>query len=345
MAAHDAQAMTNHRHPVDAGRRRWIAFGGLACGLGWPQAGRARTAGTHWPAGPIRILLVYPPGGVSDGVLRLLADHLQTALAVPVRLAYRPGAGGSLGLEALAAARPDGHTLAFSALSPLTLYPQVAKVRYRPLHDIAPVAGVMLTPSLLVGTAAFAGTSVADLQAAACGAPGRLRWATTGAGTTGHLVLARWQHSAGCTVTHVPYKGGGQQLADALAGHFELLSTNVAVAQRQYIRSGRLKALAVGAPQRLASLPEVPTWAELGHPLANLASVFGLMAPAGCPPAVVRRLNALVNQALDAPALRDHLRAADNLPAGGSTEQLAQMIHAEHEQHRALLQRAPMRLE
>ena len=107
-----------------------------------------------------------------------------------------------------------------------------------------------------------------------------------------------------------PYKGGGQQLADALAGHFELLSTNVAVAQRQYIRCGGLKALAVGAPQRLASLPEVPTWAELGYPLANLASVSGLMAP-----------------------------------AGGGTEQLAQMIHAEHEQHRVLLQRAPMRLE
>lgn len=327
-------------------RRTWLqqvvalAAAGAAAG----HAAGARAA-PGWPSGPVRILLVYPPGGVSDQVLRSLAEQLAPLLGVPVQVDYRPGAGGSLGLAALAAAPPDGHTLAFSALSPLTLYPQMAKVRYDPLRDITPVAGVMLTPSLLVGTPAFDGTSLADLTRAARAAPGRLRWATTGAGTTGHLVLAQWQRTTGASVTHIPYKGGGQQLSDALAGHFELLSTNVAAAQRQHIRNGQFKPLAVGAPQRLDSLPDVPTWAELGLPDANLASVFGLMAPAGTPAAVVQRLNQLVNQLLDGPVLKAQLRAADNLPAGGSAARFAALVRQEFQQHQALLQRAPISLD
>lgn len=307
--------------------------------------GAARTAAAAWPSAPVRILLVYPPGGVSDQVLRSLAEQLAPLLGVPVLVDYRPGAGGSLGLAALAAAPPDGHTLAFSALSPLTLYPQLARVRYDPLRDIVPVAGVMLTASLLVGTPAFSGSQLADLTRMARAVPGRLRWATTGAGTTGHLVLAQWQRATGGRVTHIPYKGGGQQLNDALAGHFELLSTNVAAAQRQHIRQGQFKPLAVGAPQRLDSLPEVPTWAELGLPDANLASVFGLMAPAGTPALVVQQLNQLVNQLLDGPVLQDMLRAADNLPAGGSAARFAALVRQEFQQHQALLQRAPISLD
>ena len=157
--------------------------------------------------------------------------------------------------------------------------------------------------------------------------------------------LAQWQRATGCSVTHIPYKGGGQQLNDALASHFELLSTNVAAAQRQHIRSGQFKPLAVGAPQRLDSLPDVPTWAELGLPDANLASVFGLMAPAGTPPAVVQRINQLINQLLDGPVLKDLLRAADNLPAGGSAAAFAALVRQEFQQHQALLQRAPISLD
>lgn len=329
--------------PPQSPRRRWLQQAAALAAANAAAGAQAAPAG--WPTGPVRILLVYPPGGVSDQVLRSLAEQLAPRLGVPVNVDYRPGAAGSLGLAALAAAPADGHTLAFSALSPLTLYPQLARVRYDPLRDITPVAGVMLTPSLLVGTAAFDGASVADLTRAARAAPGRLRWATTGAGTTGHLVLAQWQRATGCNVTHIPYKGGGQQLNDALASHFDLLSTNVAAAQRQHIRSGQFKPLAVGAPQRLDSLPDVPTWAELGLPDANLASVFGLMAPAGTPAAVVQRLNQLINQLLDGPVLKDLLRAADNLPAGGSAAAFAALVRQEFQQHQAVLQRAPISLD
>ena len=256
--------------PVDTERRRWLATGTAAAAAaaaaaavlpgGWFAAPRAHAAtappATSLPGPPARSASCWstPPGGVSDAIVRLLADRLALALATPVRVEYRPG-------------------------------------------------------------------------------------------TTGHLVLAQWQRASRCEVTHIPYKGGGQQLSDALAGHIELLSTNVAAAQLQHIRSGQLKPLAVGAPQRLAGLPQVPTWAELGLPTANLASVFGLLAPAGTAAAVLERLNAEINLALAGPLLRAALRAADNLATGGSADDFALQIRQEHAQHRVLLQQAPITLD
>lgn len=346
-SSHPSNGLGSHprgRAPDQPARRRWLLAAALAAGGSAPPQAAPGDA-RRWPRGPLRIWLVYPPGGASDAVLRALADPLAAVLGVPVVLEYRPGAAGSLGLQALADAPADDHTLAFAATTPLTLVPLLRAVRYRPLLDIVPVAAVMVTPALLVATPAFAGAGIDDLARLACAAPGRLRWATTGAGTTGHLVLAQWQLASGCSVTHVPYKGGGQQLADALAGHVELLSTNVAAAQRQHIAAGRLKALAVGAPQRLPSLPQVPTWAELGVPAANLASVFGLMAPASLPEPARRRLNQAVNQVLQTPALQAVLAEADNLSAAGSPEAFVARVQAERLQHQALLARAPITLE
>ena len=176
----------------------------------------------------------------------------------------------------MARAAPDGHTLAFSAVSPLTLRPHLGAVGYDPLRDIVPVASVMFTPVVLVGTPAFSGSQFADVVAQARARPHELRWASSGLATAGHLVLEQVQMGSGIRVTHIPYKGGGQQLTDALGGQFELLSTNVAPAQLRHIEAGRFKPLAVGSPERLAVLPGVPTFAELGLPQANITSLFGV---------------------------------------------------------------------
>ena len=277
--------------------------------------------------GPLRIVVAYPPGGVSDAVARALAAELALRLGVPVQVENRPGAGGAIALRSLSRAAADGRMLVLSAVTPLALDPQL---RARPAaglpSTVAPVAGVMLTPSLLVGTAAFRGRSFADLLAAARERPGDLRWATSGVATTGHLILEQVRAASGIVVTHVPYKGGGQQLSDALAGQFELLSTNVGALQLRYVRNGRFKALAVGAPQRVPQLPDVPTLAELGLPQANLASRFGLFAPGGTPPARLRRLNAAVDAALQQSAIRGALLEAGSLPMGGSAEAFADEI-------------------
>ncbi|RYF31788.1 MAG: tripartite tricarboxylate transporter substrate binding protein [Comamonadaceae bacterium] len=308
------------------------AFGASACAA----APVSFAAQGEWPSRPVRVIVVYPPGGVSDSTARRLVDPLAALLGVPVIVEHRAGAGGSVGMDALSRAAPDGYTLAFSAISPLTLQPLLARVGYDALR-IAPVASVMRTPVLVVGTPAFAGQSFDDLIRAARADPGAVRWATSGVATIGHLVLAQVRLQSHTQITHIPYTGGGPQLNDALSGQFEVLSTNVAALQLDYIESGRFKALAVGAPTRLDVLPHVPTLSELGFPGANRDSLFGLYAPARTPAPVLRRLNAAVNRVLQDASLQNALREAHNLPAGGSAEDFAREIALDRQRNRALV--------
>ncbi|WP_284619177.1 tripartite tricarboxylate transporter substrate binding protein [Aquabacterium humicola] len=307
-----------------ARRRALVALAGLGAGLLLPAELRAAEDDR-----PLRIVLAYPPGGVSDEVARLLADRLAAERGTPVLVEHRPGGGGGIAMEMLARAAPDGRLLVFSAITPLTLLPRYGPVRYQPQRDIAPVAAVMSTATLVAGTPALPADSFAQLLALARARPGALRWATTGVGTTGYRVLEAVGQALKLDITHIPYKGGGQSLQDALGGQFEVMSTNVAPAQLQYVAQRRLKALAVGAPRRLPELPDVPTLAELGVPDANLVSRFGLFAPAGTPRALRRALNAEVNRALREPALRERLRAGHNAVAEGGVEDFEAAICAE----------------
>lgn len=270
-------------------------------------------------------MVVYPPGGVSDQVARTLAELLAQQLGVPVLVENKPGAGGGLAMDLLARGDPDGHTLAFGAITTLELMSANAGRR----APVTPVAAVMRTPVLVVGTPALRGNSFMEMVEQARSRPGAIRWATTGEGTTGHRVLQEVQRASGAGIVHVPYKGGGQQLTDAMGGQFEVLSTNVAALQLDAIKAGKLKALAVGAPTRLQVLPEVPTLADLGFPRANLSSVFGLFAPPRTDPARVTRLNAEVNAALREPGLRARLLEVNNLPLQGSAADFAALIARE----------------
>jgi tripartite-type tricarboxylate transporter receptor subunit TctC len=320
-----------------ARRAGLLALGLTALGLAWPLLDRPAEPRTVWPLHALRIIVVYPYGGLSDDTARAIAQQLAPRLGVPVLVENRAGAGGSVGMDLLAKAPPDGHTLAFSAISPLTLSPHLSQVSYDALRDIAPVVSVMYTPVLVVGTPAFFGTNFNDLLAAAKARPGHIRWGTSGSGTLGHRVLEQVRVASNADITHVPYKGGGQQLTDALAGHFEILSTNVAAAPLQHIRSGRFKALAVGAPFRLAVLPDVPTLAELGFPQANLTSLFGIFAPGATPIEIVHRLNSEINAILQQPQFQGRLSSVSNLPAGGSAEEFARQIVTESRNNAMIL--------
>jgi tripartite-type tricarboxylate transporter receptor subunit TctC len=291
--------------------------------------GAAFTAPSMAATPPLRIVVAYPTGGVSDEVARLIADRLSAEHGGPVLVENRPGGGGVIAMETLLHAPADGRLLVFSALTPLTVQPQLAPLRYDPLRDVAPVVSVMSTATLVAGTPALAAEGFAAMVSLARARPGELRWATTGVGTTGHRVYEAICSALGLDIVHVPYKGGGQSLVDALGGHFELMSTNVAAAQLQYVAQRRLKALAVGAPRRIAALPEVPTLVELGVPGANLVSRFGLFAPGATPLALRRRLNEQVNRALQSPVVVERLKAGYNEIGGGSVEDFEALICAE----------------
>jgi tripartite-type tricarboxylate transporter receptor subunit TctC len=271
-----------------------------------------------WPPRAIRIVVAYPVGGVSSDVARDLARVLERQLGVTVIVEHRPGAGGTLAMAAVARSAPDGATLCFSAVTPLTLAPWLGPLPYDPLREVAAVFPVMATPVLVLGTAALKAGDMAELVTLARRAPGQIRWATSGLGTTGHLVLERVAATAGVDITHVPYKGGGQQITDALGGQFEVLSSNVAATQLRLVRDGRLKALAVSGSARVDALPEVPTLAEQGFPEANQVSVFGLFASGRTPAALLDRLNAALAAAWLDPALQRRLTETNNVPLGGS---------------------------
>lgn len=322
----------------DSVRRRVLASLALAVAL--PLGAQAQS----WPAKPIRIVVAYPAGGVSDVVARALGDKLAERLGTPVVVENKAGAGGTIGMDAVAKAAPDGYTLGFSAISPLVLNPHLGTPPYDAARDIAPVASVMYSPVLLLGTQAAKERDFRSLLASAKAHPGQVRWATSGLASLGHIMLEHIMQGSGVQITHVPYKGGGQQLNDALSGQFEVLSTNAGPAVMQQIKAGKLHPLAVGAPARLETLPDVPTLAELGLPAANLNSVFGVFAPAGTPAPVLERLNAEINRALALPDIKARLEASDNLPTGGSAEEFRKQIAAESQSNARIIRAAHIRL-
>ena len=305
-------------------RRAFLAAGAAALAL--PAA-----AQQPYPGKPVRIIVPYPPGGVSDAVARAIGEKLAAAMGQPFVIDNKAGASGTIGVDAVAKAAPDGHTIGFTAISPLVLSPHLGKVPYDPTAHLTPVASVMYSPVLLLATPALAARDFRELMALAKSKPRAVRWATSGSASLGHLMLEQLQDQAGVEMVHVPYKGGGQQMTDALSGQFEVLSTNAGPAVSEHIKAGKLRPLAVGAPQRLDSLPHVPTLAELGYARANLSSQFGIVAPGGLPRPVLDKLNAQVNAVLQLPEIRSRLVATDNVPTGGSADAFGKQIAAESE--------------
>lgn len=310
--------------------RRTLLLAGAACAL--PAA-----AQPNYPTRPIRIVVPYPPGGVSDAIARALGEHLAAQMGQPVVVENKAGASGTIGIDLVAKSAADGYTLAFSAISPLVLSPYLGKVPYDPDHDLAPVASVMYSPVLLLATRASRARDFRDLMGGAKDRPNSVRWATSGNGSLGHLMLEQLMAQAKVQMVHVPYKGGGQQLADALSGQFEVLSVNAGPTLSAHIAAGRLRPLAVGAPKRLDSLPAVPTLAELGYERANLSSQFGVFAPAHLPPRLLDQLNLEINHALQQQDLRGRLLASDNVPTGGSALAFAREIAAESQSNARII--------
>ncbi len=281
----------------------------------------------------------YPAGGVNDVVARLFGERLARTLGQPVVVDNKPGAGATLGMAELAKAH-DQHTLAFGAISPLTLNPYLMKVGYDPLTDILPVASVMYAPVYVMATCALQAQRFEAVLRQAKTAPQGLSVATSGYGTLGHIMVEQLIRATGGRFVHVPYKGGSQLITDAAGAQFDLLLANPFGPINALIAQGKLRVLATTGPQRAASFPQLPTLGELGWDKANLTSLFGFYAPKGTDAAVVARLNAAINQLLHSPDMRQRLLQLDNVPLPLSAEAFGTLIRKDYALNGVVIEQA-----
>jgi tripartite-type tricarboxylate transporter receptor subunit TctC len=318
-----------------------LGLGMLASAAGLAPAAFAQA---HWPTRPVKIVVPYPAGGVHDTVARMLAERLSPLLGQAVVVDNRAGAGGTIGMDFVAKSE-DGHTLAFAAISPLTLNPHIMKVQYDPMKDFVAVASVMYSPVYVLATAKFKGRSFADVIALAKAQPGKVSIASSGYGTLGHIMIEQIRRKSGADLTHVPYKGGSQLITDAAGAQFDLFVANPLASINGLIDEGKLRVLAVTGPRRLANMPQVPTLAELGYAQANLTSLFGFYAPAATPPDVVRRLNAEINKVLAEKDTQERLHKLDNVVSTSTPQQFTALIEKEHAANARVIKEANIKAE
>ena len=312
--------------------------------LGLALAGTTGMAAEPFPSRPITLIVAFAPGTGSDAVARIVAGAMGTALGQTVVVDNRSGAGGALGTEQGARAAADGTTLTLATTSTLLTNPALnPKLRYRPDKDFVPVAGLARTPFVLV-TADKADTphTLAELKARLAGAGGA--FGSAGNGTITHLAAEYFVRQAGVQAVHVPYRGSGQALSDVAGGQL-LFACDTPAAALPLIRGGKLRALAVSAPQRLPALPDVPTGAEAGLPSFDLSAWWGLVAPAGTPPAVVAILSEAAQKALSTPEVRQQLEALQLQPLPLGAQAFGALIRNEAPFWSDFLRRSGIRLE
>jgi len=323
-------------------RRSLIAAAALAvlAGASYAQA---------WPAKPIKLVVPFPPGGGTDAVARLVANKLTTQTGWTIVIDNKPGAGGNLGLDAVAKAAPDGYTIGLGQTANLAINPALySKMPFDPLKDFAAITTVASQPVVLIVNATSPLKTLADVVSASKAKPESLRIGLAGNGTVGHLAGEMLERRADFKMLNVPYKGAGPAMNDLLGNQVELNFANTAAAIPQ-LAGKKVRALAVSSGQRIRNVPEladVPTVAEAGYPGFDAITWTGFVAPAGTPAPVVDRLHAEVQKVLKDPDIVAKLSAEGSTAmAGGTPRQFADFIKTEHQKWGALIRDAGIKLD
>ena len=279
-----------------------------------------------WPSKPIRIVVPFPPGGGTDLIARETSQKVAATTGWTIVIDNKPGAGGTLGIDAAAKAPADGYTLVLGQTSNLAISPTLyAKLPYDPQKDLDPIVLIANSPLVMVTGATTPYKTFADAINAAKARPNALNFASPGNGTVAHLTSEMFQKATGVKTQHVPYKGMAQAMGDILSGTVDLYMSSVPTLIG-HIKSGKLRALAVTSAKRVDDLPNVPTISELGYPGFDAVTWFGLLAPTGTPKEVIVKLNSEFNKALQDPVLRKRLSNEGADPAGGTPAQFAALI-------------------
>lgn len=314
----------------------------LLAGAGTAGVAAPLRAQEAWPSRPVKILVPFPPGGSVDPLARVISRRLQEALGQPVIIENRPGGNTIVATDATAKSPPDGYTLLMTATSHVTT-PLLSQAPFDPIRDFAPVASLSSSDMILVVHPAVPANSLAELIKLAKDKPGALNYGSAGTGNPNHLAGELFDMMAGVKTTHIPYKGGAPAIIDLVGGQVQMAYGSPIIVL-PHIRSGRLRAIAVTSPARMAALPQVPTMAEAGLPGYSVRIWYGVLAPAGTPKPVVARLGSEIAKIMQMPEVKDTLAAAEMERYALDADQFGAQMAADVEKFRKIITTAQIKL-
>jgi tripartite-type tricarboxylate transporter receptor subunit TctC len=314
-------------------RRQWLASFAATTTLGWASPAFAQA----WPNKPIKLVVPFAPGGTTDIIARVVAAAVQPHLGQGMVVENKAGAAGAIGATETARAAPDGYSLGMATVSTTATVPAIQPTTpYNPVTDFTPIINIAATPNVIAVNPSFPAKDYAGFVAELKKNPGKYSYGSSGTGSINHLLMELFKIEAGVEAEHVPYRGSGPALNDAVGGQIQIIYDNLPSAL-SFIKGGRLTAIVVTGPQRASVLPDIPTLGEVGKETANRMAYYGIYGPKGLPKDVVDKVNAAVRKTLADPEVRKRIDDTGSVIIGNTPDEFAAQIKAEFEVYKKVV--------